>query len=1033
MPCILINLYLNTPTPFPLLPRQLICFAFLFFISVKTYEQPGGFTKIPPQFEVEKIPISSNKDFGLFADIREDQAGYLWMTGNKGLHVFDGDHIITYNSSNLPYRMQIDSGSNEYKTLAAGEKNIYQFVEGSRRIICWDPVQRIVTRVYADKQSKEDLFIVAGSYDGPELYFLKYFHASKTIALCLKKGNDPERKIFEIPVILNNRILYKIINGEHWLVYGDSIYRISLDGKVVTPIVLPGSENGCFNFDSIGSDVYFLSFNQESVYKMNPGSGQAELFIRIPEIFNGRLQVFFLDKGLLYLGSNLNLAIFDLKNKTYQDLSGQFTELVKQSSGNSLSEGLGKMIRLKSGQILLMSESSIYRIKKKQLPADRFLETLVQGPSAKPVLSYRGITEDDRHTIYASYYTGLARKAAGEKVFRAMPVQAYMKGPLVSVYGLTTWRHLLFWNNVKINLQNGQSAYLFDSVFSGHCTLYQEHDSLWMFKWGTKTMYCYDLLREKLSSMPINIVTQSNNNIAGVVDINDMVPDASGSHLWLSSHDFGICLFSKKGVVVKEYRAQELGLTDNYVTDLEMVGAQLWFGCTEGLGKLDTRTGEVHIYRNPAVRNGEVKNRTVFSIQKDTGGNFYLGSSYGLVYFDTHTQFFYNLPEGHPLSAIEFNRASGFHAADGRYYFGSTDGLYSFTAKELEFALASTAIKPLKLYGVSCFNSRTNEFRYYSEKLDSLKELVFSPADNNIEFHFSVPFHDGDIYFSYRLKGLNDKWSEYKPDNTFQLNSLPPGNYVLEVKASAGLSDMNASYYSLPLKMKQVWYKRAGFITLVVIVAVGLLFLFLRSRFNRRVQQQKGLAELRTKISSDLHDDVGTILSGLAMQSQMLAYSAPAEQKESLNEISNMSRDAMERMRDTVWAMDSRKDKYENLIDRMRAFGEKNLAAANMTHDFIISDIDTKRFINPEKRQTIYLIFKEAITNIVKHSDGHHVSIRLAHEGKGLHLTVHDNGTQKPESVSDGLGMSNMKMRAGNIGGTVIFSYDHGFRMELFV
>ena len=169
------------------------------------------------------------------------------------------------------------------------------------------------------------------------------------------------------------------------------------------------------------------------------------------------------------------------------------------------------------------------------------------------------------------------------------------------------------------------------------------------------------------------------------------------------------------------------------------------------------------------------------------------------------------------------------------------------------------------------------------------------------------------------------------------------------------------------------------------------------------------------------------------MQSQIMTYSAREEQKEGLNEISNMSREAMEHMRDTVWAMDSRKDKFENLVDRMRAFAEKNLGMKNMTHEFILENLDTKKFIDPEKRQNIYFIFKEAITNIVKHCDGKHVRIKFIQEKNGLLLSIHDDGSKKEVSNSDGLGLSNMKMRAEKIGALLNTIYENGFKVTLVV
>ena len=88
--------------------------------------------------------------------------------------------------------------------------------------------------------------------------------------------------------------------------------------------------------------------------------------------------------------------------------------------------------------------------------------------------------------------------------------------------------------------------------------------------------------------------------------------------------------------------------------------------------------------------------------------------------------------------------------------------------------------------------------------------------------------------------------------------------------------------------------------------------------------------------------------------------------------------------------------------------------------------MDTKKFIDPEKRQNIYLIFKEAITNVMKHSDGSHVVIKIAEEKGKLKLTVKDNGKERPTSRSDGQGIDNMTMRAKKINGSVVIGYQDG-------
>ena len=95
---------------------------------------------------------------------------------------------------------------------------------------------------------------------------------------------------------------------------------------------------------------------------------------------------------------------------------------------------------------------------------------------------------------------------------------------------------------------------------------------------------------------------------------------------------------------------------------------------------------------------------------------------------------------------------------------------------------------------------------------------------------------------------------------------------------------------------------------------------YLRQRNRRRQAKQREL--FRSKLSSDLHDDVGSILTGLAMQSELLSNFVDEDIKGSMDKLANMSRDAMTRMRDTVWAIDSRKDSFPDLIDRMLDFGK---------------------------------------------------------------------------------------------------------------
>jgi len=1000
----------------------------LLLISVYTSGQQSSYRFIPPQYELEHLKLNNKEELGLFNDIKEDKQGYLWLTSTKGLHVVDGNHTVTYKNGNSQYKLAADSVSSTLFAFANSSDAGFWIQEENSRMLLFDPVKRKAVASFTKQELNNELmFYIAGSKDG--MLFISTVDRQKSMMTIWRKiGAGKLVPIYKSAINLQSFYIYKIAGNSHWVIEANKVTRVGLNGKQQEQYDIHVSPYNFISDDK--NNFYFIDKKQETIYIWNEEYKKMEVFLTLPANLKGKGAYFFIKENTIYYGDNLSLFIIDKQNKTIQDLSAGFIELAKKEAPNSFGMLFLKFFQRKDSSILLCTKADIYRLKKKTPIAQQFLQEIDAVNNITPILSFRAIAEDDKKNIYASYYTGIAKKKSGEQKFISIPTKKYIGNDLVSTYSLRYWKNHLLWNNVSIDLGTGDYKYLSGSAFSGHCTQWIQHDSLWLFHWNSNELYCYDLQKNNVANYTIDKTVTKSVRVIG--EMNDMIGDATGQNLWISTTNDGIALISKQGKLLKQYSSNELSTSDNNITDLELIDSKLWFGCTDGLGLLDISTGKTIIYKNPAtVNSGVLQNRTVFTILPDTIGNFYLGSSYGLLYFNKISREFYNLAEDHPLSKLEFNRASAFKASDNRYYFGTTNGLYSFTAAELEFSRSSNSIQPIKLFAVSVFNNKKGSFRYLSSDLDSVNKLVLQPFENNIELNFSVPEFYKKVYYSYRVKGQSNSWTEYKPDNKISLYGLQPGRYLLEVKASTGLNDANASYYSLAIEMKQVWYKKPWVIGLFSLLLITTIIAFLRFRFNQKIKRQKDLAELRTKISSDLHDDVGTILSGLAMQSQMLTYTAKEEQKESLFEISNMSRDAMEHMRDIVWAMDSRKDKFENLVDHMRAFAEKNLALKNITHEFTIVDIDTKKFIDPEKRQAIYLIFKEAITNIIKHSDGKHVRILFTEEKNKYRLSVHDNGSKQTLSNSDGLGMSNMKMRAEKIGGTLTTRYDTGFVLEL--
>jgi len=116
------------------------------------------------------------------------------------------------------------------------------------------------------------------------------------------------------------------------------------------------------------------------------------------------------------------------------------------------------------------------------------------------------------------------------------------------------------------------------------------------------------------------------------------------------------------------------------------------------------------------------------------------------------------------------------------------------------------------------------------------------------------------------------------------------------------------------------------------------------SIFRYRLQQALAMERLRTKISSDLHDDVGSLLSGLAMQTELMEINASETDKFKLQKIAGISRNAISQMRDLVWSIDSRRETVEDLLERMRELAEELLLPKDISFQ-----MDSFNVKNPNK------------------------------------------------------------------------------------
>ncbi len=199
---------------------------------------------------------------------------------------------------------------------------------------------------------------------------------------------------------------------------------------------------------------------------------------------------------------------------------------------------------------------------------------------------------------------------------------------------------------------------------------------------------------------------------------------------------------------------------------------------------------------------------------------------------------------------------------------------------------------------------------------------------------------------------------------------------------------------------------------LVVLMA---LILFNRFKLKRKVQQQEALLAVRNSISKDLHDDIGASLSNIGILNEMARRSLaePEKSKDYLLKASEDIQRISEALSDIVWNVNPKFDNPEGLFIRMRRYAADILEGAGIKAAIDLPDDTVVVKLSMQQRRDFYLIFKEAINNLVKYSGAAHAAVNVSAEKNCVILLVKDDGKGfDPAVVRSGNGLTNMQQRA---------------------
>lgn len=220
------------------------------------------------------------------------------------------------------------------------------------------------------------------------------------------------------------------------------------------------------------------------------------------------------------------------------------------------------------------------------------------------------------------------------------------------------------------------------------------------------------------------------------------------------------------------------------------------------------------------------------------------------------------------------------------------------------------------------------------------------------------------------------------------------------------------------LQSAQLRAERLYRILLAALSAAGLVLLYL---FYRRLQRSR-LLELRANIAQDLHDDLGSDMSGIALASYAAARSAdPARMQQALHNIAGQSSRLVDDLRDIVWSIHPDNDSLEKITARMRQHAARLLEEQDVSVRFHMAPNTLALKMQPEARKHLYLFFKEAIHNIARHARCTSVEVDIRREKNAFILDIRDNGQgfdpAAPPASNGGNGLRHLHQRAEVLGG----------------
>jgi ligand-binding sensor domain-containing protein/signal transduction histidine kinase len=311
--------------------------------------------------------------------------------------------------------------------------------------------------------------------------------------------------------------------------------------------------------------------------------------------------------------------------------------------------------------------------------------------------------------------------------------------------------------------------------------------------------------------------------------------------------------------------------------------------------------------------------------------------------------------------------------------------------------------------------------------------LTIAPGERDVELRFTaIDFSAPEkIGFRYRLEPIDKDWTKAGDRRTVYYPHLAPGNFVFHVQAcnangSWSEQDTKVALAVLPFFWETAWFHAAVWLAGVVFFA-GILWLRLRRRYRLRVARLQAINAIereRLRISKDIHDQVGGVLTQVSQLTDMGLNETGDEAlvKKRFERIGDRARVAVQSLDEIVWATNPKNDNLASFAEYVSRYSDEFFEYTSIRCWQEMPTALAALPLRADVRHNVFLAIREAFHNVLKHSKATEVWLKMSFNNEQATVKIEDNGCgfEPAQPRAGGNGLGNMQARLEESGGTAV-------------